>query len=1117
MRPFYKWCAALLSAVAVLTPVRAADLRYFDDAALHAVQFIEDGGEYREGWAVGDDGVVWHSLDGGKNWERQPTGVRASLRSLHFLTPQNGWIAGREELPNGTGSVGVLLYTKDGGLSWQRVLLNAMPGLNVVRFVDAKTGFVAGDGAEQYPAGVFKTEDGGRTWQPVPGPRCPSWFAACFTPGAAAAPLGSLFGGWNRMAKATTERIAVGENDTLGGRTLHGVHLNGKRGFAVGDGGLVLTGECGGSSWDFFLDLKLPEELKASWDFHAIGGSGNHFWIAGRPGSIVLHTPDAGRTWEWQRTGCPLPLHGVYFGNEKTGWAVGELGTILGTTDGGKTWQLQRRGGQRAAALFVHAHSAGLPVDTVALLGGQDGYLTTALRVTAPDPSTAALDRVTEATRFALAHRQAGGAAAEALWQFPISSTLARANREELVKTWNKLHGDRAAEQLLRQLVLAVRMWRPEVIVTDHASAGAAEALVAEALREAFDRAADPKQFPEQLTLLGLEPWKASKLYGCVDSHTNAHVVLDLTTPSGPLQASVRDFATGPAGLLTESAAVVPTQRCFRLVAEHMEGAALHKELMQGLNLPPGGPARRVLRTTELDRDLVKAIRQRETLRALSEGPASPLTEPSRLLAQIDAMTQDMPPDLAAAAIHGAASQYVRIGQWEMAREIYLLLADRYPAHPLTIDALRWLIRHNASSEARRRSEMGQFLVLKMEQSTFTSQGQTLNEAIEKAPGHRSQSFLNSQGQTPNGPAKNEEQGHETKPQQEGSDAKTPPVEVRVPSFETRKEWAEFSLLTSKATVRKWYQGCLDMETRLLAFGPMACNDPTLQFPLQAARRNLGQFDEAQQWYSQFASRQPDGPWRNAALAELWLTKRSGSPPKPVAVCRFTDVKPFLDGKLDDACWQTGEPLRLRDASEIKAKPGEEPKPSELDAKYQTEVRLAYDREYLYLAARCTHPEDPRAGAGSPRAGAASPDPALLKKRDGDLRNFDRVSLMLDLDRDYSTCFHLQVDERGCISDDCWGDKSWDPRWFVAVHRETTAWTVEAAIPLKALTGDPVAHGHAWACNVVRVVPGAGVQSFSQPAEVPEEAMRLEGMGLLMFMQETHPVDATRRMPPAQP
>jgi hypothetical protein len=70
------------------------------------------------------------------------------------------------------------------------------------------------------------------------------------------------------------------------------------------------------------------------------------------------------------------------------------------------------------------------------------------------------------------------------------------------------------------------------------------------------------------------------------------------------------------------------------------------------------------------------------------------------------------------------------------------------------------------------------------------------------------------------------------------------------------------------------------------------------------------------------------------------------------------------------------------------------------------------------------------------------------------------------------------------------------------VHSEPTCWVIEAAIPLVALTSDGITSGKAWACNVVRVVPGRGVQAWSLPAEVPEETLRPEGMGLLIFAQD---------------
>ena len=51
----------------------------------------------------------------------------------------------------------------------------------------------------------------------------------------------------------------------------------------------------------------------------------------------MLHSGNRGGSWEVVKTKQPLPLNGVYFADEKQGWAVGELGAILATADGGKT------------------------------------------------------------------------------------------------------------------------------------------------------------------------------------------------------------------------------------------------------------------------------------------------------------------------------------------------------------------------------------------------------------------------------------------------------------------------------------------------------------------------------------------------------------------------------------------------------------------------------------------------------------------------------------------------------------------------------------------------------------------------------------------------------------
>ncbi len=1078
---------ALCGSALLTTGLRAADLRNFEDAALHAVQFCDD----REGWAVGDEGVIWHTLDGGRTWERQPSGVRASLRSLHFLNPFVGWVVGREELPNGAGSTGVLLFTRDGGCKWQRVTMNAMPGLNHVCFPTPKVGYVVGDGADQYSTGAFVTRDAGRTWEPVPGPRCPGWFAADFLD----AQNGTLVGSWNRLGTVRDGNVLPANVDTLGGRSLRGVFLSrnsqGKtqRGVAVGQGGLVLLTDNAGSKWSY-PELRLRPEVLACWDLHTVHGAGGHLWAAGRPGSLLLHSGDDGRTWELQTTGHPLPLNGLYFHDAKRGWAVGELGTILATTDGGKTWKAQHEGGKRAALLLAHAHATGLPLGVVAQVGGEQGYLTTALRVLSSDSGSAAFRGASEGARWNQAHRQAGGAAAESLWQFPLATYLTDSPRADVLRAWDTLHGGRASEQLLRQLVLALRIWRPEVVVTDapgeSTPAGTLEQLLGEAMSEACKKAADKDAFPEQITQLGLQPWQVSKVYATTPRAKSGSMVIDLTEVSPRLEETLRDFTTAPAALLAEKAVIQPREEILTLLASRIQGAATHQSLMQGINDTGVGDCRRRLGALEpASAEVLKAIRTRASLQALSEQPIKGLTDPDRLLASIAPMLDQLPDSHGAQAAHALACQFVRLGEWHLAREAFMLLVERYPAHPLAADGYRWLIAHNASSETRRRHELGQFLV--------TTQVSYHVDRNGPAPG--------GPASPPTGAPHVEKPGKQEKPDRNSRNPKnkTEERELPEPRMGTGQQEKRFDLAKtqraqqvgvaelSAKSIRQWHQGSLDLEPRLAAFGPLFANDPSLQFCLNAARRNMGDFDTPRQWCSDFVARQPNGPWRDAAAAELWLANRQGTAPRPVATCQLTSRRPYLDGKFDDPCWQGVKPIVLQDAT------GKTTRDS------QTKVMLTYDREYLYVAIRCE------------RATHTAVAPVKVRKRDADLRGFDRVSLMLDLDRDYATYFRFSIDERGCLHEDCWGDPRWNPRWFVARHQEAGAWQVEAAIPFTAMTGDTVTVGKAWACNVTRVLPGKGVQGFSIPAGVPEIDPRPEGMGLLLFTQD--PQSATVATP----
>lgn len=78
----------------------------------------------------------------------------------------------------------------------------------------------------------------------------------------------------------------------------------------------------------------------------------SHAWVVGYFG-LILHTKDAGKTWEMQESGTRNALFSVSFSDPNNGWSVGDAGTILHTGNGGKEWVLQESGTEQPL-LSVH-------------------------------------------------------------------------------------------------------------------------------------------------------------------------------------------------------------------------------------------------------------------------------------------------------------------------------------------------------------------------------------------------------------------------------------------------------------------------------------------------------------------------------------------------------------------------------------------------------------------------------------------------------------------------------------------------------------------------------------------------------------------------------------------
>ena len=128
-------------------------------APLYEVKFRND----LHGHAVGVDGVMFETKDGGLTWQPMDTGTQIKLWAIHFLSETAGLIAGGDTpWQNGDRSSGEIRRTEDGGRSWT-VVHSGVKRISDFAVVDAMTVYAAGVGGT-----MLKTQDGGKTWIPLP-------------------------------------------------------------------------------------------------------------------------------------------------------------------------------------------------------------------------------------------------------------------------------------------------------------------------------------------------------------------------------------------------------------------------------------------------------------------------------------------------------------------------------------------------------------------------------------------------------------------------------------------------------------------------------------------------------------------------------------------------------------------------------------------------------------------------------------------------------------------------------------------------------------------------------------------------------------------------------------
>lgn len=1012
-------------------PSSPAVLGMANDAQLADVTFADA----QHGWAVGDRGVIFHTSDGGRQWTLQASGTQSRLASVFFLDDKIGWAAGGLTQPHIGATSGVLLHTRDGGAHWTLDRKSGLPALARVGFFDPQNGWAIGQPSAIFPSGACCTADGGRSWSTMPSTDSHGWLTGDFVD-----PQTGALGGRTSVLAMVRRREVESRPADYGLRTLRNLKLTPQgAGWLVGDGGLVLTTRDAGKTWQTPA-ADVPEGVRNQFDYSALAMRGKHVWVAGTPGTRILHSADGGQTWELQSTGQTLPIHALWFANDRLGWAVGDLGTILATVDGGKSWRVQRAGGARSALVSFCSQGTDIPLELIARLGADEGYLTAVELVNVPDPVAATSDDTDSLRTAHEASVLVGASAAGTAWRFPLRSQDLRFTAEQFVESWNQVNDGEAVDKLEAHVVARIRMWRPNVIVVPAADGRGSDPLahlLNQLVLRSVERAADPKQFPE-LVALGLPAWKVQKVFSALPAGQHGTVTLNTAQLAPRIGRSVGELASAARAVMVTSSSTPPANLGFRLLVDHIPQSLGQRDFFSGIALSPGSDARR--RYEEADEANLDVLRReaqmRRNLQAILAQSENDTEREGRFLADIGQQTRSLANDRAAEVLAHLAERYLRHGRTDLAAECYDMIAERYPEQPLAAAALVWLLQYYASGEAAWRERAGQQLLARQVSATAPlPEGRTEPQPIAGPLGivrRGAATTAGATGGTGGGLIKHlQADGGQARLEQAAGYAKQ--IEQRHPAL-----FAE----------------------------------PKVRFPLAVVQRQQGLPKQSQRFFLGQRHSRPHDAWWSCSQGELWLLEREGRPPKSLWNCVRSENKPRLDGRLNEPMWRAGNSVELAS-------------PQHDDTEWGAVAMLAYDEEFLYIGVSCT------------KAAACSyPTSDKPRPRDSDLSTFDRVELLIDLDRDYVTYYRLAIDQRGWTAENCGGAPTWNPNWFVAHTTDEKAWTAEAAIPLSELTSQKPSSGAVWAVGVQRTVPGVGFQSWTSPAAPQAIA---EGFGLLLF------------------
>ncbi|MBI5418281.1 hypothetical protein HZA55_10130 [Candidatus Poribacteria bacterium] len=237
------------------------------------------------GWAVGMNGTIIHTNDGGRTWSIENSGINTTLTSVFFKDIQNGYV---------TGYKNTLLSTKDGGNSWNihNIQSDSSTIFSSIHSDGYNILFISNYGE------IFYSTNSGNEWNSKYKFRSYGYSYLYF--------FNTTYGFAMKMA--------------------------GNRLYKTVDGGNNWNNYQLPPQWTgcvFFLNDRygwLTENWAPSSSIHD---------------SVSIHiTTNGGKTWTRQSSLSGYALYNILFVNNNDGW-LSDATKIFHTTDGGKSWKCQ--------------------------------------------------------------------------------------------------------------------------------------------------------------------------------------------------------------------------------------------------------------------------------------------------------------------------------------------------------------------------------------------------------------------------------------------------------------------------------------------------------------------------------------------------------------------------------------------------------------------------------------------------------------------------------------------------------------------------------------------------------------------------------------------------------